>query len=163
MVGVPPFHRINVRELDSPHSIRFGGRMVGGLDWWDWDLETTHGTPPNHPSTTHPSRPSKPPIDWTLRYYGRKGGKELLAPKAPPAPTVEDVSKARSTHDQCGDRHMDRGFLGNTACPRPNPPYPPLCRDLEGRVGRRQQQDSPTRTSAVLHSRSVPCLLQALR
>ncbi|CAJ1347755.1 unnamed protein product [Effrenium voratum] len=29
----------------------------------------------------------------TLVYYGRKGGKELLAPKAPPAPTVEDVSK----------------------------------------------------------------------
>ncbi|CAE7777293.1 unnamed protein product [Symbiodinium sp. CCMP2456] len=29
----------------------------------------------------------------TLAYYGRKGGAEILAPKVPPAPTVEDVSK----------------------------------------------------------------------
>jgi len=31
---------------------------------------------------------------FVLRYYGRKGGKEILAPKAPPAPTVDDVTKA---------------------------------------------------------------------
>lgn len=29
----------------------------------------------------------------TLLYYGRKGGTEILAPKAPPAPTVDDVTK----------------------------------------------------------------------
>ncbi|CAL1135523.1 unnamed protein product, partial [Cladocopium goreaui] len=29
----------------------------------------------------------------TLLYYGRKGGAEILAPKAPPAPTVDDVTK----------------------------------------------------------------------
>jgi len=31
---------------------------------------------------------------FVFRYYGRKGGKEILAPKAPPAPTVDDVTKA---------------------------------------------------------------------
>ncbi|CAK9107293.1 Hypothetical protein SCF082_LOCUS49946 [Durusdinium trenchii] len=29
----------------------------------------------------------------TLWYYGRKGGAEILAPKAPPAPSVDDVTK----------------------------------------------------------------------
>eukprot|EP00438_Fugacium_kawagutii_P033863 Skav208764 [mRNA] locus=scaffold4352:142767:146454:- [translate_table: standard] len=29
----------------------------------------------------------------TLLYYGKKGGAQILAPKAPPAPTVDDVTK----------------------------------------------------------------------
>eukprot|EP00490_Sorites_sp_Unknown_P014554 CAMPEP_0114667694 /NCGR_PEP_ID=MMETSP0191-20121206/35003_1 /TAXON_ID=126664 /ORGANISM="Sorites sp." /LENGTH=206 /DNA_ID=CAMNT_0001918971 /DNA_START=21 /DNA_END=641 /DNA_ORIENTATION=+ len=32
-------------------------------------------------------------LKGTLLYYGKKGGAEILAPKAPPAPTVDDVTK----------------------------------------------------------------------
>ncbi|CAE7228430.1 unnamed protein product, partial [Symbiodinium necroappetens] len=48
---------------------------------------------PNHQVLQHLNREKLARKKVTLAYYGRKGGAEILAPKVPPAPTVEDVSK----------------------------------------------------------------------